>query len=51
MSLIFFPMSIGSMSHVDFKKWLCRPVKFKGQWPPSYSQFAETNEGDILHVD
>ena len=23
----------GSMSHVDFKKWPCRPVKFKGQGP------------------
>ena len=33
MSLIFFPMSIGFMSHVDFKKRPCRPVKFKGQGP------------------
>ena len=33
MSLIFFAISIGSMSHVDFKKWLCRPVDFKGQCP------------------
>ena len=33
MSLIFFLMSIGFMSHVDFKKWLCRPVEFKGQGP------------------
>ena len=33
MSLIFFPMSKGSMSHVDFKKWPCRPVEFKGQGP------------------
>ena len=23
-----FPMSIGFMSHVDFKKWPCRPVNF-----------------------
>ena len=22
------------MSHVDFKKWQCRPVEFKGQGPP-----------------
>ena len=22
------------MSHVDFKKWPCRPVEFKGQGPP-----------------
>ena len=21
------------MSHVDFKKWPCRPVEFKGQGP------------------
>ena len=33
MSLILFPMSIGCMSHVDFKKWPCRPVDFKGQGP------------------
>ena len=31
MSLISFLMSLGSMSHVDFKKWPCRPVEFKGQ--------------------
>ena len=24
------------MSPVDFKKWPCRPVKFKGQGPHSY---------------
>ena len=28
-----FPMSIGFMSHVDFEKWPCRPVEFKGQGP------------------
>ena len=33
MSLIFFPMSIGSMLHVDFKKWPCRLVNVNGQWP------------------
>ena len=34
MSLIFFPMSIGFMSHVNFKKMPCRPVEyFKGQGP------------------
>ena len=33
MSLIFFPMSIGFMSHVGFKKWPCRPDEFKGQGP------------------
>ena len=34
MSLIIFPVSIGFMSHVDFKKRPCRPVEFKGQGPP-----------------
>ena len=34
MSLIFFPMSIGLMSHVNFKNRQCRPVEFKGQGPP-----------------
>ena len=33
MSLISFPMSIGFMSHVDFKKRPCRPVEFRGQGP------------------
>ena len=28
-----FPMSICFMSHVDFKKWPCRRVEFKGQGP------------------
>ena len=36
MSLKSFPMSIGSMSHVDFKKWPCRPVESKGQGPADY---------------
>ena len=36
MSLIFFPMSIGLMSHVDFKKRQCRPVEFKGQGPQAW---------------
>ena len=33
MSLISFPMSIGFMSHVEFKKRQCRPVEFRGQGP------------------
>ena len=33
MTNIFFPMSISFMSDVNFKKWLCRPVEFKGQEP------------------
>ena len=31
MSLIFVPMWRGFMSHVDFKKWSCPPVEYKGQ--------------------
>ena len=30
---LFPMMSIGFMSHVDFKKRPCRPVEFKGQGP------------------
>ena len=33
MSFIFILMSLGSMSHVGFKKWPCRCVEFKGQDP------------------
>ena len=33
MSLIVFPMSIGFVSRVDFKKWPCHPVEIKGQGP------------------
>ena len=33
MSMIFLLMSIGSMSHVDFKKWPCHPVDFRGLGP------------------
>ena len=29
-------MSVSSMSHVDFKKWPCRRVKFRGRGPYSY---------------
>ena len=28
-----FLMSLGSMSHINFNKSLCRPVKFRGQGP------------------
>ena len=33
MSLIFCTMSIGFMSHVGSKKWLCHPPEFKVQEP------------------
>ena len=36
MSLALFPMLIGFMSHVDFKKMPCRPVEFKGQGSLGY---------------
>ena len=48
MSLIFFPMSIGSMSHVDFKKWPCRPVDFKGQGPLPYIRSNPFNYNDAI---
>ena len=32
-SVIFFLMSLGFTSLVDFKKWPCRPVEFKGHGP------------------
>ena len=35
-SIIFFSMLIGFMSNVNFKKWPCRPVEFKGQGPSLY---------------
>ena len=44
MSLIFFPMSTGFMSHVDIKKRQCRPVEFKGQGP----HFEKRNKGQYL---
>ena len=28
-----FLMSLSPMSHVEFKKWSCRPVDFRGQGP------------------
>ena len=33
MSVVFFLVSIGVMSPVNFKKCLCHPVEFKGQGP------------------
>ena len=32
-SFFFLAMLISPMSHVDFKKWLCRRVDFRGQGP------------------
>ena len=29
-------MSLSPMSYVEFKKWPCRPVGFRGQRPKSY---------------
>ena len=37
MSVIFFLLSIGFISPVDFKKRRCRPLGFEGQWPYQYS--------------
>ena len=41
MSVIFINMSIGLMSHIDFKKRPCRPVKFKGQESPVATATAD----------
>ena len=35
-SLFFLAMSISPTSHVDFKKWPCRCVEFRGQGPYIY---------------
>ena len=54
MSLIFFPMSIGFMSHVDFKKRACRPVDFKGQGPQhchSTGVLAACGQYAYLNID
>ena len=34
-------MSLGSVSHVGFKKRMCRPVDFRGQWPSTYRPDAD----------
>ena len=47
MSLIFFPMSIGFMSHVDLKKCQCRPVEFKGQGPHYWALVTESDKDDV----
>ena len=36
------------MSPVDFKKWPCRPVEFKGQGPPSAMLAVETRQVIIV---
>ena len=59
MSLYFLKpcrMSMGSMSHVKFKKLACRPVKFKGQ--AQYRYYRECHRTytivisieDVLHT-
>ena len=37
-------MSIGYMSHVKFKKWLCRPVDFRGLGPYLAQLTEERND-------
>ena len=41
---ILMVMSLGPMSPVDFKKWPCRPVEFKGQSFVSNSLSEHFNE-------
>ena len=38
----FFLVSIGSMSHVDFKNWPCRRVRVRGTGPPECTQWYST---------
>ena len=38
------------MSHVDFKKWPCRPVEFKGQGPHEWEEQVGAGRGDSLHT-
>ena len=38
-----YSKSIGPMLHVNFKRWPCRRVKFRGQGPHSQSQLIETS--------
>ena len=40
-----FSMSIGFMSHVDFEKWPCHPVEFKGQGP-----LEDDNGVKLIHI-
>ena len=42
--IIFFPISISFMSHVDFKKWPCRPVESKGQGLSYIRVYCATSE-------
>ena len=45
MSCQFFLMTISCMWHVDFKKWPCRPVEFKGRVPHHYQHDPTTPTG------
>ena len=51
MSLIFFPMSIGFMSHVDFKKRPCHPVEFRGQGPHHRSKKADSKNETQMYLN
>ena len=46
MSLTCFPTSLGFVSHVDIKKWPCRPVNFKGQG--SWNQNLQSEMGTTI---
>ena len=38
------------MSPVDFKKWPCRPVEFKGQGPHCVAVVREIREDHLSHT-
>ena len=48
-TIIFTPLSLSPMSHVEFRKVSCRPVDFRGQGP--FWRFAHLkvdNNNDVL---
>ena len=49
MSLIFFLMSLGSMSHVSLKKCPCRRVEFRGRGPSSCLPLPRTSSAPSPH--
>ena len=42
---VFFPRSIGFVSHVNFKKRPCRPVELRGQGPHLYPRQRDSRPG------
>ena len=47
--LFFLAMLISPMSHVDFQRWLCRRVEFRGQGPLTRLVFAPSPLKAMTH--